>query len=115
MSAIVKLGSKMPGDFETNGLDQQAPDLIEDPKALRIGVVWYDCAKVTVDTDTGSEIPTIRVRRFEPLGEADEVSQAIRDAVATAMEDRTGRTPLPFDIVTVTEERYSNTLDGDES
>lgn len=113
MSAVVKLSSKLPGDFEVNGIDQQVEQLIENPKAARIGVVWYDVQKINVDVDTGNEIPVVRIRRFEPLGEADDVSQAIRDAVGEAMEKRTGRTPIPFDIVEITEERWSDTLPED--
>lgn len=114
MSATVRLSSKLPGDFEVNGLDQHVQELIDDPKTLRIAVVWLDTQKVTVDTDSGAEVPTIRIRRIEPLGDADDVSNEIRKAVAVAMEKRTGRTPLPFDIVEVTEERYSDTLPEDD-
>lgn len=115
MSAIVKLSSKMPADVETNGLDQQAEALIEEPKTLRLGVVWYDTLKTVIDTDTAEHIPTVRIRRFEPLGDADDVSKAIRKEVEEAMERRTGRTPIPWDIVEVTEERFSDTLpEGDE-
>lgn len=103
MSAVVKLSSKLPGDFETNGLDAQAGDLVDNPSDLRLGVVWYDVAKVTVDTDTSDHIPTVRVRRFEPLGAADDVTQAIRDAVQEAVQQRTGRTPIPFDVAEVVE------------
>ncbi|MBT56569.1 MAG: hypothetical protein CMF72_24615 [Mameliella sp.] len=113
MSAVVKLGSKMPGDFETNGIDGLADDLIGDPTTIRMAVLWFDVSKVTVDTDAGTQVPTIRVRRIEPLGEADEVSQAIADAVGEAMEKRTGRTPLPIGIVTVSEEsRHADYLEG---
>jgi len=112
MSAVVKLSPKMPGDFEMNGLDSIAEELVEDPKTLRMGVVWFDTAKTTVDTDTGDHVPTIRFRRFEPLGEADTVSGQIREAVSAAIEKRTGRTPIPFDIVEVTEDyRSGNLLD----
>jgi len=110
MSAIVKISPKLPGDAETNGLDSSAADLIAEPKAIRVGVLWYDVHHVTVDTDSGAHIPTIRLRRFEPLGNSEDVPQAIREAVAEAMEERTGRTPLPFEIVTVSEE-YSDTLE----
>lgn len=113
MSASVKLSSKLPGDFEVNGLDSFAQDLIDDPQRLRIAVVWLDTQKVTVDTDSGTEVPTVRVRRIEPLGDAGEVSQAIRDAVGAAMEERTGRTPLPFEIAQVfPEHRDQDALDG---
>ena len=111
MSAVVKISPKLPGDSETNGLDSTAEDLITKPKAIRVGVVWYDVHHVTADIDSGAHIPTIRLRRFEPLGDSEDVPQAVRDAVATAMETRTGRTPLPFEIVTVDEGRFSDALE----
>lgn len=115
MSAVVKLSSKLPGDFEVNGIDALAADLTDNPKNVRIGVIWFDTARVVVDTDTGEHVPTIRVRRIEPLGDADEVSEAIRDAVGVAMEKRTGRTPIPFDVVAITEEAWSDSLpEGEE-
>lgn len=103
MSAVVKLSSKMPGDAETNGLDAQSTALILDPKQLRCAVVWYDTQRVVHDTDSGADVPTIRLRRFEPIGDAGDVPQTVQDAVAVAMEERTGRTPLPFSTVTVDE------------
>lgn len=101
MSAVVKLMSKMPGDFETNGLDALVDDLVEDRSTLRAAFVVFDVAKVVEDTDTDTQVPHVRVRRFEPLGKADEVSNAIRDAYTEAVEDRTGRKALPLDVVEV--------------
>jgi len=114
MSAVVKISSKLPGDAETNGLDSTVDDLVGDPSSLRVAVLWYDVHHVTVDTDSGNHIPTIRLRRFEPIGDPSTVAPGVREAVAKAMEERTGHSPLPFEIVTVTEERYSDTLpEGD--
>lgn len=120
MSAVVKLSSKMPADAEMNGLDQQAQTLLDEPKSLRVACVWFDVQKVTVDTDSGAQVPTVRLRRFEPLGEADDVSKAIREAVGVAIQERTGRAPIPWDIVEVVdgdqEAYYGDTLpEGDES
>lgn len=116
MSAVVKLSSKMPADVETNGLDQHRDALIADPKNLMCSIVWHDVVKINVDIDTGEQIPVVRVRRIEPLGDADAVSKAIRAEVEAAMEKRTGRTPIPWDVVEITEERFSDTLpeDGDQ-
>jgi hypothetical protein len=119
MSETVKLAAKMPKDFEMNGLDAQAEALIDDPKTLRCGVVWYDTRDVNINTDTGAQVPTVRIRRFEPLGDADDVSKAIREAVGEAIQARTGRAPIPWDIVEVVdgdqEAYYGDTLpEGDE-
>lgn len=114
MSAVVKLSSKLPGDFEVNGLDQQVDFLLENPKDAVLALVWLDVQKVTVDTDSGEHIPTVRVRRIEPLGAVGDVSDAVVQLAGEAFESRTGRRPIPFDVVEVTEEKYSDTLPEDE-
>lgn len=101
MSAAVKLASKLPGEYETNGVDAIADLLVENPRSLRCAVVWFDTDKVTIDTDTDEHVPTIRVRRIEPIGHVDEVDQGVKQAVADAVERRTGRTPIPFSIVEI--------------
>lgn len=115
MSAVVKLSSALPGDFETNGIDAQREWMIENPKQLMLAVVWIDVKDVKVDIDSGEQIPTARIRRIEPIGEVGKVSDAVVALVGEAFEERTGRRPIPMDIAEITEERYSDTLpEGDE-
>lgn len=113
MSAVVKLSSKMPGDAEINGVDHQAADLIDDPAAIRVAVVYYDAVKITHDVDADTDVPTIRVRRIEPIGLISDVPQSVRDVVAEAEEERTGRKPIPFEIVEAGEYAHTDTLDGE--
>ena len=101
MSALIKLSTKLPGDEETNGLDAQVGHLLDNPQELLVAVVWLDVAKVTEEIDSGATIPTVRVRRIEPLGATGDVSAAIRDLIDVAVEKRTGRRPIPFDIAEV--------------
>lgn len=114
MSAVVKLSSKMPGDAEINGVDAMRDDLIADPEVIRVAVVYFDVQKITHDTDTSTDVPTIRVRRIEPLGDIDAVDKGVRSAVAKAEEARTGRSAIPFEIVEVGEHAHSDTLDADD-
>jgi hypothetical protein len=114
MSAVVKLGSALPGDEETNGLDQQAEWLLEHPKDALLALVWLDVKEIKVDTDSGAHIPTVRVRRIEPLGEIGAISDAVVKIAGEAFEARTGRRPIPFDVIEVTEEKWSDTLPEDE-
>jgi hypothetical protein len=95
----VKLSAALPGHPDTNGVDDIATDLVDNPETIRIGIVWFDVAKVTIDTDTGDHIPTVRVRRIEPVGDVTTVPDQLRAIVDQALEARTGRTPLPFDMV----------------
>jgi hypothetical protein len=114
MSAVVKLGAALPGDFDVNGLDAQVDYLLENPKDALLALVWLDVKEIKVDTDSGAQIPTVRVRRIEPLGAVGEVSDAVQQLAGEAFESRTGRRPIPFDVVEVTEEKYSDTLPEDE-
>lgn len=113
MSAAVKLSTKLPGDPTINGLDSYASRLVDDPEELLVVVAYLDTAKVTIDTDTDDHIPTVRVRRVEPLGRLSDVPQGVRDAVAAAEEERTGRKPLPFELVEAGEHALSDTLDDE--
>lgn len=97
MSERVKLSAKLAADDDLNGLDSLAADMIDNPKQQRVAIVWFDTVKVTVNTDDDSEVPTARIRRFEPLGNVEDVDASVRDLVAKATEARTGKSPLPFD------------------
>lgn len=111
MSAAVKIGPKLPADFEMNGLDAQSEALVLEPLKLRCAVVWYDAPTQLVDAEKGTHVPKIQFRRFEPLGDADDVSKAIRAEVEKAIEERTGRKPIPWDITEIDDEhRLTETL-----
>ena len=101
MSDTVKLSAAMPADTDTNGVDALAATLVDDPEQIHVAVLWFDTVKITDLTDSGRRIPTIRVRRVEPIGNVADVPAAIRDLVDAATEKRTGRAPLPFDEVEV--------------
>lgn len=111
MSAVVKLSTKLPGDAETNGLDAQAPRLIEHPDELLCAVVWIDAQKITEDTDAGTRVPTARIRRIEPIGDVNDVPAAVRDVVQAAVQKRTGRTPIPFEDAEVGDDPDQATID----
>ena len=97
MSATVKLSSKLPGDPETNGLDAYAD--YRDPETPICVIAWLVPSKVTEDLATGAHVPTMEVRRIEPIGTPAKVPQVIQDLAAELYEKRTGRNPLPFESV----------------
>lgn len=106
MSASVKLSTSMPGDPATNGIDALAPILVQEglgeiDEQLRVVIAWVDVQKVTTNSDTGDHVPTIRVRRIEPVGVVGDVDPSIVAAVEAAVERRTGRKAIPFGIVEV--------------
>lgn len=99
MSNTVKLSSKLPGNEEINGIDSIVGALLDEPDLIRVGVVFFDVPTVTKNVDSGIDVPTVRVRRLEPVGTINDVPKALRTIVDNAMEARTGRKPLPFDSV----------------
>lgn len=92
---MTKLNSQLPKG-EGNGLTALARNLIDSPHDVHVVVALVDCKKITTDNDTGEIEPTARIRRIEAITEAD------RDLAAKmlrrALEKRTGKTVLPFDL-----------------
>lgn len=100
MSAVAKLRAKLPGNPDINGLDAIAAELLSSPEKVRCAFVWYDVSQIVEDVATGNHVPTIEVRRFEPIGDADAVPAEIREAVAAMADKRLGKQALPFEQVT---------------
>lgn len=92
---MTKLASSLPGG-DANGLIALARELIDVPHDIHVVVALVDCKKVTTDNDTGEIVPTARIRRIEPIGDEDKplASKMLR----RALERRTGKTVLPFDL-----------------
>lgn len=92
---MTKIASNLPAG-DGNGLGAIASALVSNPHDIHVVVALIDCKKTTVDNDSGEVVPTARIRRIEPITEAD------RDLAAKmlrrALEKRTGKTVLPFDL-----------------
>ena len=99
MSNTVKLSAKLAGDDDLNGLDSLAQAMTDEPKTVRVAVVWFDCSKIVDDTDDDTRVPYARIRRFEPVGLAENMPEGLRSLVEQAAEERTGKAPLPYNSV----------------
>lgn len=97
MSAVVRLSSKLPGDDAINGIDSTVAELLSTPETVRVGIIYYDVAKVVHDVPTNKDVPTLQIRRIEPIGTADSVPVEIREAFLGYVAKRTGKEPLPFE------------------
>lgn len=92
---MTKLNGTLPKG-EANGMQALARDLIDSPHDVHVIVALVDCKRITTDNDSGEVEPTARIRRIEVISEDDKpfVSKMMR----RALERRTGRTVLPFDL-----------------
>lgn len=97
MSALIRLSSKLPGDEETNGLDSLHEQLVNDPDQVVCALAWFVVPKVTRVVATRAEVPTIEIRRVEPIATVDKTPAAIQQLAAELYQARTGANPLPFD------------------
>lgn len=92
---MTNLAANLPKG-EGNGLDAIETDLIDNPHNIHVVVALVDCKKTTTNNDDGTVEATARIRRIEAITEAD------RDLAAKmlrrALEKRTGKTVLPFDL-----------------
>lgn len=114
MSALIKLSSKLPGDEEVNGLDSLHEQLVEDPQQVIAVLAWLVVPKVTHDVPTGTDVPTVEVRRIEPIGAVQSTPAAVQQLAAELYEARTGRNPLPFDQVITSQDRIDVELVEDD-
>lgn len=92
---MTKLASSLPGG-DANGLVSLARNLIDSPHDVHVVVALVDCKKITTDNDTGEVVPTARIRRIEAISDDDKglAGKMLR----RALETRTGKTVLPFDL-----------------
>lgn len=97
MSAKVKLTTAMPSAEEWNGLDAEVAELNSHPEGVRYALVAYDNKGSVHDTDSGTDVPRVRVRQWEPLGERSDLADAVMQAMFAAQERRTGKRSLPYD------------------
>jgi hypothetical protein len=104
---MTKLNTALPKG-EGNGLGAIARKLIDDPHDVHVVIALVDCKSTTTDNDTGEIVPTARIRRIEPI--TDDDREVAAKMLRRAMERRTGKTVLPFDL----EEDLRAVLDADD-
>lgn len=92
---MTKLASGLPKG-EANGLAALARQLIDQPEDVHVVVALVDCKKISTDIDTGDVEPTARIRRIEAV--LNEDHPQANKMLRRALEKRTGKTVLPFDL-----------------
>lgn len=92
---MTKIASSLP-QGDANGLVAIARNLIDEPHSIHVVICLVDCKKITTDNDSGEIVPTARIRRIEAIGSEDRELAA--EMLRRALERRTGKTVLPFDL-----------------
>jgi hypothetical protein len=99
-----KLTTSLPSG-ESNGLPSIADQLVNDPFSTHIVIAVIDAPTSLTDHDAGTVTANVRFRRIEPIkGDHERIAMMLR----RALEERTGRAVLPFDL----EEEISDVFAG---
>lgn len=106
----MRLSGKLP-EGDANGIAGLANDLITKPGEMHVVLAIVDTYKLTTDVDANTVIPTLRVRRIEPLL-AEDLGTA-RRLLERAFEQRTGKATLPLELEDELESAFEG-VDVDE-
>ena len=90
---MTKLESKLPETY--NGVDEIIATLLDNPKDTQVAIVLFKTSKITTDTDTSIQEPTIKIKRIEPIFGDDK--KLVEDIYFRVYEARVGVDALPFD------------------
>lgn len=104
----IKIGTKLPKQFDRNGLGVIARELLVDPAKPHMAIVVLETAKITRDLEADDEYPTVRIVAIEPIVSGDVAR--LRTMLQRAYETRTGNLELPADWEAVLAEMASPTL-----
>jgi hypothetical protein len=115
VSQLVRLSSKLAKDPEVNGLDDHAVSLAQDPHQVLCAIAWFTVSKVTTDVETNEAVPTVMIKRIEPIALVDSVPADVVELALKLYTERTGKqSPLPFAVTEVIEGGYSNPSRDDQ-
>lgn len=92
---MTKLSGSLPSG-DGNGLTEVTSAMLNDPGRLHVAIAIVDCSKITTNTDTGEVTPTARIRRIEVV--TDEDRKVAEGLMRRALDQRTGREALPYDL-----------------
>jgi hypothetical protein len=111
MTTTAFLSGQLPSG-ESNGLAAIVRQLLDDPEAVHVLVVLADVVKVTHKVESGDRIPTVRIRRIEPIADAGDRAQLQR-LLMREYERRTGQPTLPIELEQDVEAAFGDATDDD--
>jgi hypothetical protein len=91
----VTLSSSLPKD-DRNGIGAISAALANDPGAMQIVVAVVRAKTITIDVDSGDNIPTARIISIEAFEGHTAVGKQLREIVRQQYVHRTGNAELPF-------------------
>jgi hypothetical protein len=94
MGPRITLSGAQPEEA-TNGLLAHSKEFLDHPKELRLIVAVVSSSKTVENHDKNDTYPTVRIRHWEIVPDADK--KAVADVLGRALADRTGMMELPLE------------------
>lgn len=108
----MNISGSLPGG-DGNGLEAIYDELRDQPKTKHVAVCIVDGKSSKFDADTGEWTVTARIRRIEVI--RDEEDRGICEKLMRrALDKRTGREALPYDLEEELREVFDNASEEDE-
>jgi hypothetical protein len=92
----VNISGSLPGG-DGNGLEAIYAELKDDPKRKHVAVCIVDGKSSKFDADSGEWVVTARIRRIEVIRDDDDRG-VCETLMRRALDKRTGREALPYDL-----------------
>lgn len=106
------MSGKLPGG-DGNGLEAILSEMVTVPKQLHVAIAIIDTQKITQNADTGETVPTARIRRIEVVT-TDDDRKVCEQLMRRALDLRTGREALPYDLESEIQAAFDSVKDEDE-
>jgi len=90
------LSGRLPAG-DGDGLSTLGEALVNSPERIHVAVMLVDCVKLVRRVDSGEQYATMRVRRVEVIGDADD-RRRLQMMLTREFERRTGQAVLPFEL-----------------
>lgn len=92
----VTLSGSMPKD-DRNGIGAISSALVDNPGAMQVIVAIVRGKTITIDVDSGDEVPTARIMAIEAFEGKSATGRQLREILRQQYSQRTGHNELPFD------------------
>lgn len=94
MSVPIRVSSKLPDTYDSNGLLEMISRFVRADEPV-LAIVRLDTVRLTTRVEDGLVVPTIEIREAEPEGKH-LPSETLRDLLERARDDRTRVATLPY-------------------
>lgn len=89
-----RMKATLPKASDNNGLSAVREQLLKEPMAEHVAIIVFDCTQIVDNVEELVRVPVIRIRRIEPVLDADRAAALLAEAREIADGRLNRPTPL---------------------